>query len=49
MYYHHIDSFLDGHHSLFKHDEEIQKVTIPNTISEIHLSLKVDKAHEEIH
>lgn len=49
MYCHHLDSLLDGHYPLFKPEEEIQKLTIPNTISEVHLSLKVNKAHQERH
>lgn len=49
MYYHHLDSLLDGHHPLFKHEEEIQKVTVPNTISEVHLSLKVNRAHQQMY
>lgn len=49
IYFHHLDSFLDGNHPAFKDEEEIEKVTVTNTVSGIHLSLKVNKAHQEIH
>lgn len=45
MYCPHLDSLLGGPHSLFKQEEEIQKVTMPNTISEVRLSIKFNKAH----
>lgn len=49
IYFHHLDSLLDGNGPAFKYQEETQKVTVTNTVSGIHLSLKVNKAHQEVH
>ena len=48
MHCHPLDSLLHRHPPLIEHEEKIQNITIPNTISEVHMSLKVNKTHQEI-